>query len=76
MLNALYATAEGLGVAVLYDAEVVHVRVSDGVFNAVQLDYRGARQAVRAKALVAAAGGFEANVEWLRESWGMKAETS
>jgi len=25
---------------------------------------------IRAKALVAAAGGFEANLEWLREAWG------
>ena len=32
------------------------------------------RERVRARAFVAAAGGFEANVEWLKEAWGEAAE--
>ncbi|MQA91087.1 MAG: FAD-dependent tricarballylate dehydrogenase TcuA [Gemmatimonas sp.] len=74
MLNALYSTAERLGVGVLYEAEVVDLSASDGVFEAAHLVHRGAHQTVRAKALVAAAGGYEANIAWLKESWGDQAE--
>ena len=33
-----------------------------------------ARREIRASALVAAAGGFEANIEWLKEYWGEAAD--
>jgi len=34
----------------------------------------GARHRIRAKALVVACGGFESNLEWLREAWGPPAD--
>ena len=71
MLNALYLTAERLGVQVRYDAEVVGLEVEDGRFTAATI--KGG-ETVRARALVAAAGGFEANIEWLREYWGPPAD--
>ncbi|HEX8663228.1 MAG TPA: FAD-dependent tricarballylate dehydrogenase TcuA [Beijerinckiaceae bacterium] len=74
MLNALYLTAERLGVEVEYDAEVVDLHVDAGAFRSATVR-RGAEGAtVRAATLVAAAGGFEANIEWLKESWGDAAD--
>src|SRR3954452_2965065 len=70
MLNALYRTAERLGVTVAYDAEVVGLEIEDGTFRSATVARGPERIAVRASALVAAAGGFEANIAWLREHWG------
>jgi tricarballylate dehydrogenase len=74
MLNALYLTAEGLGVDVLYDAEAVDLDVQDGRFQSATVAYGGQWHKVSAAALVAAAGGFEANIEWLKQYWGDVAE--
>ncbi|MDE2378421.1 FAD-dependent tricarballylate dehydrogenase TcuA [Bradyrhizobium sp.] len=75
MLNALYLTAEQLGVDVHYDAEVTDLLIEDGMFLGVRLKrpIDGATE-IRATSLVAAAGGFEANIEWLREHWGEAAD--
>jgi tricarballylate dehydrogenase len=70
MLNALYLTAERLGVEILYDAEVVDLEIDNGMFLSARLRQDGSSVEVHAAALVAAAGGFEANIEWLREYWG------
>jgi tricarballylate dehydrogenase len=69
MLNALYLTAERLGVDVVYDAEVVALDVRDGAFLSAEVSHEGGRVPVKAAALVAAAGGFEANIEWLKQYW-------
>lgn len=74
MLNALYLTAERLGVDVLYDAEVVDMDIRHGTFFSATVAYGGQRHEVRASSLVAAAGGFEANIEWLKQYWGDVAE--
>ncbi|MEQ1615830.1 MAG: FAD-dependent oxidoreductase, partial [Hyphomicrobiaceae bacterium] len=74
MLNALYLTAEKLGVEVLYDAEVIDLDIKQGMFHSATIKRDGARQAIKAKALIAASGGFEANIEWLKESWGPAAD--
>ncbi|XIA67693.1 FAD-dependent tricarballylate dehydrogenase TcuA [Bradyrhizobium sp. TZ2] len=75
MLNALYLTAENLGVEVVYDAEVTDLIIEDGMFLSAKLKQAidGAAE-IRASALVAAAGGFEANIEWLKEYWGDAAD--
>lgn len=70
MLNALYATAERLGVEILYDAEAIGLEAADGLFSEATYRSAGAVRRVRAATLVAAAGGFESNLEWLKESWG------
>src|SRR5580704_18578362 len=65
MLNALYRTAEELGIDVMYDAEVVDLEIEDGMFLSATLKQPiGGAGEIRASALVAAAGGFEANIEW------------
>lgn len=70
MLNALYITAERLGVDILYDAEVTALDIEDGFFKGVTLR----DQVVSGRTLVAASGGFEANIEWLKEAWGDAAD--
>src|SRR3981189_3595289 len=74
MLNALYLTAEQLGVEILYDAEVTDIRIEDGMFLSAALKRGDGRVNVSASTLVAAAGGFEANIEWLKEYWGDAAD--
>jgi tricarballylate dehydrogenase len=74
MLNALYLTAEKLGVDILYDAEVLDLEIDNGMFLSAALKQGDGRVNVRASALVAAAGGFEANIEWLKEYWGEAAD--
>jgi tricarballylate dehydrogenase len=74
MLNALYRTAESLGIDIQYTAEVVDLDVQDGMFLSATLMRDGDRVLIRAGTLVAAAGGFEANIEWLKQGWGAAAE--
>lgn len=70
MLNALYQTAEDLGVEIRYEAEVTDIEIDDGRFRSVTV----AGERLPARALVAAAGGFESNIDWLKRYWGEAAE--
>lgn len=70
LLNAYYAHAARTGIDVAYDAEVVGLDLTGGRCDAVRARVGGVETAVRAKAVVVASGGFEANLEWLREVWG------
>jgi tricarballylate dehydrogenase len=74
MLNALYRTAEKLGIDICYDAEVTGLDMADGVFNGARVRLGGWTATVQAAALVAASGGFEANIDWLKQGWGPPAE--
>jgi tricarballylate dehydrogenase len=78
MLNALYRTAEELGVEVAYETEVVDLEIENGMFlsaTAARSDLAGfGRMVVYASTLVAAAGGFEANIEWMKQYWGDAAD--
>src|SRR3984957_15468424 len=74
MLNAFYLTAERLGVKILYYAEVLDLEIDHGMFLSATLKQSDANVAIRAATLVAAAGGFEANIEWLKEYWGEAAD--
>ena len=72
MLNALHHTAEDLGIEVWYDAEVVDLTIDDqsGEFASATVRRPDGEVEIEAAAFVAASGGFEANLEWLEESWG------
>ncbi|MBV9746220.1 MAG: FAD-dependent tricarballylate dehydrogenase TcuA, partial [Acidobacteriia bacterium] len=74
LLNAYYAAAEERGVRVLYNAEVTGLKVCGGAFESGIAIVNGRTTQFRATALVAAAGGFEANLDWLKEAWGPAAE--
>jgi tricarballylate dehydrogenase len=74
MLNALYLTAEDLGVEIAYDAEVVDLDIDNGMFLSATVQRGGERHVVRAATFVAACGGFESNIEWLKQYWGPAAD--
>jgi tricarballylate dehydrogenase len=74
MLNALYLTAEQLGIDILYDAGVTDLDIADGMFLSATFKLGDGSATVAASALVAAAGGFEANIEWLKQYWGEVAD--
>ena len=70
LINAYYRSAENLGVQIRYDAPVDRLEIKDGRFVAA---YVGGER-IAAKACVMAAGGFESNLEWMREAWGQNAD--
>jgi len=74
LINAYYRAAEALGVDVIYDTEVVDLAIRDGRFQSATVVRHGIEQTIRANAVVAAAGGFESNLAWLREAWGPVAD--
>ena len=74
LMNSYYAAAGRLGIDVVYDAEVVGLDLVDGRFEAARVRVGGGTRDVRARAAVLAAGGFESNLEWLREAWGDAAD--
>jgi tricarballylate dehydrogenase len=69
LVNTYYRQAREQGVSVIYGATVTAVEPeAGGVRVAVERD--GARLEIAAGAVVAASGGFEANLEWLKRYWG------
>ncbi|HEY2630701.1 MAG TPA: FAD-dependent tricarballylate dehydrogenase TcuA, partial [Usitatibacter sp.] len=74
LVNAYYSAAEALGVEVAYDTEVIDLEMQGGRFVSATVLRHSVEHIVRAKAVVAASGGFEANLEWLREAWGPAAD--
>ncbi|MGB6945722.1 MAG: FAD-dependent tricarballylate dehydrogenase TcuA [Bryobacteraceae bacterium] len=74
LVNTYYAIAEKLGIQVLYNAEVTALCTNGGRFESATVLVNGSPIEIRAKAFVAASGGFEANREWLSEAWGEAAQ--
>jgi len=70
LMNSYYAAAERLGIRVVYDAEVVALELLQGQFRAATVQTGGCDRTIRARAAVMATGGFESNLDWLREIWG------
>jgi tricarballylate dehydrogenase len=74
LMNSFYASAERAGIRVAYDAEVVALDIESGEFRGASVRVAGRVEDVRAGTAVVAAGGFEANIDWLREIWGQAAD--
>jgi tricarballylate dehydrogenase len=74
LVNACYVTAASLGVDVLYDTEVQSVDLDGDRVAQVKIVSKGFPAIVKAKTYVAAAGGFQANIEWLKQYWGEAAD--
>ena len=72
--NAYYRTAERMGAEIEYDAEVRALDIRDGRLDSATVVRDGTSRTVRGRALVAAAGGFQGNLDWLREIWGDAAD--
>jgi tricarballylate dehydrogenase len=74
LMNAYYAFAERLGVQILYEATVQDLEINGGCFVSAVFDHRGVSFTTRARAVVLASGGYQADLEWLRDSWGTPAD--
>ena len=74
LMNSYYSAASRLGIEVLYDAEVTGLDLADGEFRGASVRVAGTTTLHRAKVVVIASGGFEANIDWLREIWGPAAD--
>jgi tricarballylate dehydrogenase len=70
LVNTYYDTAERLGVRVVYDASVIGLERRGRTVESVVYESAGTPARVRCGAVVVAAGGFEADVDWLKEYWG------
>jgi len=74
LLNALYREAVRLGIEVHYNARVTDLDFENGFFKSAIVSDGHRKRRIHASSLVAAAGGFEANLEWLKEVWGEAAD--
>jgi tricarballylate dehydrogenase len=70
LLNAYYQRAGRLGAAIRYDSEVLDLDIEGGVFRGAGIRSRAFPHTVRARSLVVASGGYQADIDWLKESWG------
>jgi tricarballylate dehydrogenase len=66
LVNAYYRSAEELGVQIRYETLVDRVELDGDRFVAAW----AGDERFEARTCVLAAGGFESNLEWLREAWG------
>src|SRR5260221_8545970 len=74
MLNTYYRAAARMGIDVRYNARVEDVIIENNRFEAVRLKNGNGEEIVRGRAVVVAAGGYEANIEWLKRHWGDAAD--
>ena len=74
MLNTYYQTAARMGIEVRYNALVEDLVIENNRFDAVRLKNENGGELIRGRAVVVAAGGYEANIEWLKRHWGDAAD--
>jgi tricarballylate dehydrogenase len=70
LINAYYHTADRIGIHTLYDTEVQELHFEGRAVRKVTVSVKGFPATVKARTVVAASGGFQANIEWLKEYWG------
>jgi tricarballylate dehydrogenase len=73
LMNAYYSAAASRGIGVFYNAEVTELHINGGKVKRGVIQLNGSPAEFRAKALIVASGGFEANLDWLEEAWGKAA---
>jgi tricarballylate dehydrogenase len=72
-VNALYNTAIKLGVVIGYDSEVISLTCSEGSCTA-DIRHDGRIESAVARTIIVCSGGHQANLGWLRESFGPAAD--
>ncbi len=70
LMNSYYRTAGKLGVSICYNANVQDLQITSGSFSEATVDLDGSTKQIRAKTVVIASGGFQANLDWLQQEWG------
>jgi tricarballylate dehydrogenase len=74
LMNAYYRTAGKMGVDIECNSEVRELIIEDGKFSSAVFSRKGFGNKVSAKTLVVASGGFQSNIDWLKEAWGPAAD--
>lgn len=74
VMNSYYQTAKAKGVEVWYDSMLEDIEMSGTKFKAAKVRRNNGIEIIKAKAIVIASGGFEANIEWHKRYWGDAAE--
>lgn len=74
LLNTYYQTASRMGIVVRYNARVEELVIENGRFEAVRVKTVENEELIRGRAVIVAAGGYEANIEWLKRHWGDAAD--
>ena len=70
LVNSYYRELHRRGILVCYKAKVEALGFEGTRCTSVLVDSGGVRTRLTATAVVCATGGFEANIEWLRQYWG------
>jgi tricarballylate dehydrogenase len=70
LLNSYHRTLRRMGITVAYGVRVDELLVEADRCEGLVVDVSGETLRIRARAFVVAAGGFEANLDWLAEYWG------
>lgn len=74
LLNTYYRSAEELGIDILYKSSVEDILISGNMFEEANIVTPRGRISIKGRAFIAASGGFEANIEWIKSFWGEAAE--
>jgi tricarballylate dehydrogenase len=74
LMNTYYRLAAQLGVDIVYDSEVTALRLENRNIRNITVSGLTGLQTLNVRSVVAASGGFQANLEWLKEGWGAAAE--
>ncbi len=64
LVDALTASSRKNDVSIAYEARALSLEYDDGGVTGVRVRHQGKTQTVKARAVVLAAGGFQANAEW------------
>jgi tricarballylate dehydrogenase len=70
LVNAYYLTAQDLGVAIAYEAQVRDVVIDGSRATHLVVELGGQRCDVRGRAFILASGGFQSDIDWLARAWG------
>jgi tricarballylate dehydrogenase len=70
LVNAYYSSCERLGVTVHYDTEVTALDIDGDVVRQIEIERKGERHRLTARSVVVASGGYQANIDWLKQGWG------
>ena len=73
LVNALYASAEDLGIGIHYESPASHLTVEGDRITAVTAEIDGEAMEFTPKTVVVASGGFQADIDWLAKAWGPSA---
>ena len=70
VMNSLFQSAANLKIEIVYEALNIQLDIQSGMFKSANFTLGEQHQTLSAVSLVVAAGGFEANLEWLAQAWG------